>query len=293
MGTYVVTGSASGIGAATAELLRQRGHRVIGVDRAGADVDRDLSTETGRREAVTEVLALTEDKINGFVPCAGLAGMTGVDSRLLVSVNYFGAVQLAEGFRPALAAAASEGEPAAVVLLSSNSTTCQPGWAREVANACLDRDEAAARTAAAKRDPVLVYPATKAALAWWARSVGTRREWVGAGIRVNAVAPGFVATAMTARVTADPVLGSFAESYPTALKRPGRPDEIAGLIAFLLSEEAGLMVGSLVVADGGTDALLHKRWPRSSYVPRPVMTAAMRAMPLAARLQQKRQRTTR
>ena len=102
MGTYVVTGSASGIGAATTALLRDRGHRVIGVDRAHADVERDLSTETGRREAVTEVLALAEDRINGFVPCAGLAGVTGGDSRLLVSVNYFGAVQLAEGLRPAV-----------------------------------------------------------------------------------------------------------------------------------------------------------------------------------------------
>lgn len=287
MGTYVVTGSASGIGAATAALLRERGHRVVGIDRAAADVKRDLSTETGRREAVTEVLALAEDRINGFVPCAGLAGTTGVDSRLLVSVNYFGAVQLAEGFRPALTAAAGRGEPAAVVVLSSNSATCQPGWAAEVARACLEKDEEAARSAAASRDSVLVYPATKAALAWWARTVGTGRDWVGAGVRVNAVAPGFIATAMTEQVIADPVLGGFADAYPTALKRPGRPEEIAAVIAFLLSEEASLLVGSVVFADGGTDALLHKRWPRSAYVPKPVMGLAMKAMPLAAKLQRR------
>ena len=293
MGTYVVTGSASGIGAATADLLRSRGHRVVGVDRAGADVERDLATETGRREAVTEVLALAEDRINGFVPCAGLAGLSDSDSRLLVSVNYFGAVQLAEGFRPALKAAADRGEPAAVVLLSSNSTTCQPGWAREVAAACLDRDEEAARAAAGKRDAVLVYPATKAALAWWARTAGTGRPWIGAGIRVNAVAPGFITTAMTDRVTADPVFGSFAKSYPTALERPGRPEEVASVIAFLLSEESSLLVGSVVHVDGGTDALLHKRWPRSTYVPKVVMTAAMRAAPLATSLQRRRRRRRR
>ncbi len=287
MGTYVVTGSASGIGAATAALLASRGHRVIGVDRAGADVTADLSGETGRREAVQEVLALSGDKVNGVVPCAGLAGMTGVDSRLLVSVNYFGAVDLVEGLRPALTAAAAAGEPASVVLLSSNSATCQPGWAVEVAKACLDRGEEAARAAAAKRDSVLVYPATKAALAWWARSVGTGKQWVGAGIRVNAVAPGLISTPMTDKVRQDPVLGSFADSYPTALKRPGRPEEIAALIAFLLSAEASLLVGSVVFADGGTDALLHKRKPRSTYVPKPVMSLAMRAAPLAARLQQR------
>ena len=290
MGTYVVTGSASGIGAATVALLEERGHRVIGVDLSDADVVADQSTPAGRRQAVAGVLEQAGERLNGVVPCAGIAGLTGVDSRLVVSVNYFGAVEVVEGLRPALAAAASAGQPAAVVVLSSNSSTCQPGWAHEVARSCLDRGEDEARGAAAKRDSVLVYPATKAALAWWARTVGTGRDWIGAGIRVNAVAPGFVTTAMTDRVTADPVLGSFAESYPTALRRPGRPEEVAAVIAFLLSEEASLLVGSVVYADGGTDALMHKRRPRSAYVPKAVMTAAMRAAPLAVKLQRRRRR---
>src|SRR5688500_9736783 len=115
MGTYVVTGSASGIGAATTTLLEERGHRVIGVDLAAADVTADLATAAGRSDAVTMVLALAGDRVNGVVPCAGVAGMTGVDSRLVVSVNYFGAVALVEGLRPALAKAAAAGEPAAVV----------------------------------------------------------------------------------------------------------------------------------------------------------------------------------
>lgn len=288
MGTYVVTGSASGIGAATTALLRERGHDVIGVDRVDAEVVADLGTRTGRREALQAILARTDGKVNGVVPCAGLAGRTGVDSRLLVSVNYHGAISLVEGLRPALAAAAEAGEPAAVVLLASNSTTCQPGWAREVAKACVEQSESAARDLAEKRDSVVVYPATKAALAWWARSVGTGKEWVGAGIRVNAVAPGLIATAMTDEVRRDPVIGKFADSYPTALRRPGQPEEVAALIAFLLSEEASLMVGSVVFIDGGTDALLHKRWPRAAYVPKPVMGLAMKAMPLVSRLQARR-----
>ena len=44
-----------------------------------------------------------------------------------------------------------------------------------------------------------------------------------------------------------------------------------------------------VFADGGTDALLHKRWPRSLYVPKPVMGLAMKAMPLVAKVQRRRQ----
>ena len=294
--TIVVTGTASGIGEATARLLRERGHRVVGVDRvpspvADASVVADLSTAAGRTAALAAVAeSLGDAPLHGVVPCAGLAGLSGSDPALLVSVNYFGAIALVDGLRDRLAATAPSGEPAAVVLLSSNSTTCQPGWALDVAQACLDGDEEDARGKASRRDAVTVYPATKAALAWWARTHGTTEAWAGAGIRVNAVAPGLVATAMTQQVKADPVFGPFADTYPTALGRPGRPEEIASVIAFLLSPESSLLVGSVVFADGGTDALKHPRRPRVPWVPAPVMKGVGRVLPLVTRLQDRRAR---
>jgi NAD(P)-dependent dehydrogenase (short-subunit alcohol dehydrogenase family) len=62
---------------------------------------------------------------------------------------------------------------------------------------------------------------------------------------------------MTERLREDPVFGPFVDAYPTAIGRPGRPEEIAALIGFLLSDASSLMVGSVVYADGGTDAILH------------------------------------
>lgn len=261
--TYAVSGAASGIGAATSALLREQGHRVVTVDRAagdGIDVVADLSTPVGRAAAVDAVRTLAP-VLHGVVPAAGIAGLTGTDPELVVAVNHFGAVALVEGLQEQLRRGAAETGDAGVVLLASNSVTCQPGWAEDVADACLAGDEAAARTAAKAHEAVAVYPATKAALAWWARTEGVREEWAGAGVRLNAVAPGLIATAMTERLREDPELGIFADLYPTAVGRPGRPEEIAQTIAFLLSPAASLLVGTVLVCDGGTDAMLHPRRP--------------------------------
>lgn len=258
MRTFVVSGAASGIGAATAALLRSRGERVITVDLRDADVVADLSTTDGRAAAVGAIEGLT-DVVHGLVPCAGIAGATDVDPALVVSVNFFGAVALVRGLRHRLAAAGGAG----VVLLASNSITCQPSWQESVADHCLAEDEVAARAAAADVDAVMVYPATKAALAWWARREGVTDAWIGHGIRLNAVAPGLVATAMSDQLRADPVLGEFVDAYPSPVGRAGRPEEIAALIGFLLSDAAGLMVGSVVFVDGGADAMLHPRTPEA------------------------------
>jgi len=262
--TYVVSGAASGIGAATTTLLRERGHRVVTVDRAegpeGTDVVADLATPAGRDAALEAVRALAP-VVHGVVPAAGIAGLTGTDPRLVVSVNHFGAVALVEGLHDALRRGAEETGDAGVVLLASNSVTCQPGWASDVAEACLAGDEEAARAAAAAHEAVAVYPATKAAVAWWARREGVGEAWAGAGVRLNAVAPGLIATAMTDRLREDPELGVFADLYPTAVGRPGRAAEVAEAIAFLLSPAASLLVGTVLFCDGGTDAMMHARRP--------------------------------
>ena len=258
MKTYVVSGAASGIGAATAALLRGQGHRVIGIDRTtadGVDVTADLGTPAGREAAVAGVRALT-DVVHGLVPAAGIAGRTGTDSALLVSINFFGAVALVRGLQAELTAA----DGAGVVLLASNSITGMPGWNAPVAQACLRDDEELARAEAAKVDAVMVYPSSKAALAWWARREGVKPEWAGAGIRLNSVAPGATETPMVEEMRADPLLGSAIDAYPNAIGRTNLPEEVAAAIVFLLTTTG--MVGVCLFVDGGTDAMLHPIAPQ-------------------------------
>lgn len=272
--TYVVTGGASGIGAATTALLRTRGHRVITVDLKDADVEADLSRPEGRRRAVAGVQELAP-VLHGIVPCAGLAPLTGCDPELLAAVNYFGAVEVVDGLLPNLADGSS------VVLLSSNSVTVQPGWPATLAKTFLEGNESVARAQAAKTPVVMVYPASKAALAWWARKHAPRLARH--GVRVNAIAPGLIDTPMSDGVKKDPVFGRFASTYPTILDRPGRPEEVAQLIAFLLSEESSLIVGTTILVDGGTDALTNKHWPSGRATGRVASTAAGGALTLAAK----------
>lgn len=253
MSTIAITGSASGIGAATAALLRSAGHTVVGVDVHDADVTADLGTPAGRASAIDGVLAACGGVLDGLVTCAGVAGTSvGGGGARLVSINYFGTVALLEGLRPALAS----GQDAAVVCISSNSTTCMPNWPQEIADACLAGDEERARGIAEPLPSFQAYPASKAAVAWYVRSNAPTPQWIGAGIRLNAVAPGVVETPMVAGQRTDPLLGPAVDAFPVPLGRTGRPEEIAALIAFLLGPGAAYLVGSVVVADGGTEAML-------------------------------------
>ncbi|MGN6474884.1 MAG: SDR family NAD(P)-dependent oxidoreductase [Mycobacteriales bacterium] len=252
---YAVTGSASGIGAAVRERLIADGHRVIGVDRVDADVIADLATPGGREQAVAGVAAACGGELAGLVTCAGLAGLPDRPASLLVSVNYFGTVEVVSGLRQQLAAGRGS-----VVAISSNSTTCQPGFSLDLVEACLAGDESAAADVADRGDSVSAYPATKTAIARWIRRKATAPEWVGAGIRLNALAPGLVETPLAAEQRNDPTIGPLVAMFPLPMGRGGMPPEIADAASFLLDNE--FCVGTVLLIDGGTEALLRPdAWP--------------------------------
>jgi NAD(P)-dependent dehydrogenase (short-subunit alcohol dehydrogenase family) len=246
------------MGAALAARLTASGDRVIGVDLRHADVEADLGTPDGRRAAIERVTELSGGVLDGLVTLAGLAGLPDRPASLLISVNYFGTVELLAGLRPLLARGT---EPAAVAI-SSNSTTCQPGIPEALVAACLEGDEAAARAMAGEGESLTTYPVTKTALAWWVRRHAVTDEWAGAGITLNAVAPGAVQTPLLEEGLRDPFVGPAIEGFVAPLGRRGRPEEIAALLAYLLGPDARFFCGSVLFCDGGMDAQFRADdWP--------------------------------
>jgi NAD(P)-dependent dehydrogenase (short-subunit alcohol dehydrogenase family) len=246
--TIAISGSASGIGLAVRQRLEKSGLRVLGVDRADAEVTVDLSTPEGRAEAVATVSERAGGHLDGLVACAGL-GPHVKPFDVIAKVNYFGALAFIDGLLPALAA----GEAPAAVVISSNGATLTPKNQAFV-DVLLTDDEEAASAMAVTLDGATVYGMSKLAM-----TIGLRRRtqvWADAGVRLNAVAPGPVDTPLLRASLADKTLGPLVEALPVPVGRRATATEIAGAVGFLLDPVNGFVHGSLLFVDGGSDALL-------------------------------------
>jgi len=248
MGTYVITGGASGIGKAIAEQLIREGHNTISVDRQSADIVADLSSEAGRNQAVAEIEEATKEGIDGLITSAGL-GNHVPDHALITQVNYFGTVALIEGLRDYL-----QNKNVAIVLISSNSAPMQTD--SDYVARLLENDVKGACQLAESMEGRPVYSGTKQAVTIWMRR--NAADYAALGIRMNAIGPGYTQTPLSKAVEDDPnytdIINKFIDSIPVG--RPGMPSDMAEAASFLLSERASFICGSMLFVDGGHDAML-------------------------------------
>ncbi|BBX64409.1 NAD-dependent epimerase [Mycobacterium saskatchewanense] len=263
MGIYAITGSGSGMGRETALRLRDGGHTVIGVDIEGADVSADLSTPDGRRRAAEGVLAACGGKLDGAVLAAGLGPSPGRDRpRMIAQVNYLGVVEPLVAWRPALAAA----DKAKVVVIASNSATTVPAVPRRTVRALLadDADKAVRSVRLlGPAAPTMMYAASKIAVSRWVRRHAVLSEWAGAGVRLNALAPGAVMTPLLQEQLSNPRQAKAVRSFPVPVGGFGEAGQLASWMCFMLSEAADFLCGSVVFVDGGTDAYFRADdWPK-------------------------------
>lgn len=251
--TYVVTGSASGIGAATAKILKAAGNKVIGVDLSSSEVNADLSTASGRTSAANSVIELSGGVIDAVIACAGIAAPIAKT----VSVNYFGVTEFVSALNPALSKSASPR-----VVVTSSMASLLP-ISEELVAALVKDDESAALNIAQNLVSAgggaeqLIYGSTKRALCRWVRRESIKVNWAGAGIALNAVGPGIVKTPMVADMIATQEgRDALAKIVPMPLNGYLEPEGVAALLIWLTSPENTHTTGQNIYIDGGSDAVI-------------------------------------
>jgi NAD(P)-dependent dehydrogenase (short-subunit alcohol dehydrogenase family) len=248
----LVTGGASGIGAATARALGREGAAVVvsDLDGAGAEVvASEIAASGGRAVAATcdvaaaadveHAVAVAADRYGGLhavAACAGIArhgrapDVSEADWEAVVGTNLKGTFLTAKYAIPLIA---TSGGGAVVTVSSVNAV-------------------ATART-------IPAYAASKGGIVALSRSLAV--DHAGDGVRVNCILPGSVDTAML-RASAE---RRFPDDPDAALRAWGQrhpighiltPDSVASIVVFLLSEQSAAMTGAAVAVDGGLSALL-------------------------------------
>jgi len=219
----VVTGGASGIGAAIAAALAAKGARVAVLDVAGGGYACDVSDPVSVEAAVSAVVA-DLGKIDILVNCAGIARNAPADE---ISLEYWNAT--------------------IAVNLTGTFLMCQAVGRHMLAagrGVIINMASQAARVAIEEH---VAYCASKFGVLGITKVLAT--EWAGRGVRVNSISPTVVLTELGIKAWDNPKGDALKKLIPVG--RFARPDEIAAATVYLASDAAGMVNGADLVIDGG------------------------------------------
>ncbi len=245
--TIVVTGAASGIGAATAAWIAAHGAEVVSVDirRPAQPVGRFIEADLADPASIDRLVDALPAGLDGLANVAGLPPTHPAER--VVAVNLVGLKALTVLLAPKLADGAS------IVNLASLAGIGWPDAKAAIdASADLDFDDVPAFCSAHGIAGPRSYFFSKEALIVW--TMQNRWTWRERGIRMNSVSPGPVETPILKDFLE--TLGGRAEEDMRTMDRPGRPGDIAPVVGFLLSDGSAWIRGTNLPVDGGMQSNL-------------------------------------
>jgi NAD(P)-dependent dehydrogenase (short-subunit alcohol dehydrogenase family) len=240
----IVTGCASGIGLATAGLVKRLGGYAIGVDvnKTTEHVDELYIADLSDRETIDALVAALPDEIDGLVNCAGLPPTAPADA--VLKVNLVGLKHFTIGMIGKLNDGASIVN---IASLAGNRWRESVDQIRAADTLDFDDVETFIEHHGIGNTVGRSYFFSKEALVVW--TMQNRWTWRDRGIRMNCVSPGPVET---------PILPDFLETLgervaenKRVMDRFGRPADVAPVVAFLLSDMSAWIRGTNIPVDGG------------------------------------------
>lgn len=245
--TYAVTGVASGIGAHLASTLKSQGHQVVGFDihKTSENLDHFIPLDLNDDASIRAAAQTTQLKLDGLCNNAGLPPRAGMEGAIL-QVNFLGTRAFTEAMLPHMKSGAS------IVNMASRAGH---GWRDNLEQnkrlaALRHADQVADFIRAEGIDATRCYNLTKEAMILW--TVAITEEMVGRGIRINSLSPGGISTG---------ILDDFKRAFGAKMARnveragrPGTPQEIADIAAFVLSPASNWLKGADIAIDGGMGA---------------------------------------
>jgi NAD(P)-dependent dehydrogenase (short-subunit alcohol dehydrogenase family) len=245
--TYAVTGVASGIGAALARCLADQGHKVIGFDlrEPQVPVDQFISVDLGDADSIRQAAAQVTTKLDGLCNNAGIPPRDGWEEAIL-QVNFLGQRAFTQQMLPHLVPGGS------IVNMASRAGH---GWRDNMEQvkrlaAVQDAADLRAFVQAEGLDPTRAYNLSKEAMILW--TLSEAEPMLARGLRINSLSPGGIETAILddfRRVFGDAMARNVARAG-----RPGLPEEVAEVAAFVLSPQASWLKGIDIPIDGGMGA---------------------------------------